>query len=38
LTRREWESVALDAGARYVNIEVVCSNAREHRRRVEARV
>jgi predicted kinase len=37
LTRREWEHVALDAGARYVNIEVVCSDAREHRRRVETR-
>ena len=37
LTRREWERVAGDAGARYVNIEVVCSDLREHRRRVETR-
>lgn len=37
LTRREWERVALDAGTRYVNIEIVCSDAREHRRRVESR-
>lgn len=37
LTRREWERVASDAGARYVNIEVVCSDPQEHRRRVEAR-
>lgn len=36
-TRREWEQVADDAGVRYVNIEVVCSDAREHRRRVETR-
>jgi predicted kinase len=38
LTRREWERVALDVRARYVNIEVVCSDRREHRRRVETRV
>ena len=38
LTRREWEQVALDAGAAYVNIEVVCSDAEEHRRRVETRL
>lgn len=38
LTRREWEQVALDVGARYVNIEVVCSDTEEHRRRVEGRV
>lgn len=37
-TRREWEQVALDAGARYVNIEVVCSDARQHRHRVDTRV
>jgi predicted kinase len=38
LTRREWERVAVDTGARYVNIEVVCSDLREHRRRVETRL
>lgn len=37
LTRREWESVARDAAAAFVNIEVVCSDATEHRRRVETR-
>jgi predicted kinase len=37
LTRREWEGVARDAGARFVNVEVVCSDAREHRQRVETR-
>lgn len=37
LTRREWENVAREAGVRYVNIEVVCSDAREHRRRVDTR-
>lgn len=38
LTRREWEQVARDARADYVNIEVVCTDRREHRRRSEARV
>ncbi|MDO4768514.1 MAG: AAA family ATPase [Pseudomonadota bacterium] len=38
LTRREWEQTALNAGARYVNIEVVCSDEEEHRARVEARL
>ena len=36
-TRRAWEGVASDAGAGYVNIEVVCSDAREHRERIETR-
>lgn len=38
LTRREWEGVARDAGAAYMNIEVVCSDLREHRARAESRV
>jgi len=37
LTRREWERVAGEAGARYVNIEVVCPDLQEHRKRVESR-
>lgn len=37
LTRREWESVAIQQGADFVNIEVICSDAAEHRRRVEQR-
>lgn len=38
LTRREWERVAGENGARYVNIEVVCADRREHRKRVETRL
>jgi predicted kinase len=38
LTRREWEQVARDADARLRNIEVVCSDPRQHRDRVETRV
>lgn len=37
LTRREWEQVARGSNADYVNVEVVCSDAEEHRRRVETR-
>lgn len=37
LTRGEWEAVARDAQARCINIEVICSDAQEHRRRVETR-
>jgi len=37
LTRREWEQVATTSGAAFVNIEVVCTDAREHRKRVETR-
>lgn len=38
LTRREWERVAIDAGARYINIEIVCSDLAEHKRRALSRV
>lgn len=38
LTRSEWESVARNAGTGHLNIEVVCSDAEEHRRRVESRI
>lgn len=37
-TRRAWEHVALDASASFVNIEVRCSDAVEHRWRVEHRL
>lgn len=38
LTRRAWEQVALKSRARHVNIEVICPDAQEHRRRVETRL
>jgi predicted kinase len=38
LTRHEWEQVALGARANYINIEVICSDALEHRQRVETRI
>jgi predicted kinase len=37
LTRHEWQDVALKARAQYVNIEIVCSDPVEHRRRIESR-
>lgn len=37
LTRNEWRSVADRTGVRAVDVEVVCSDADEHRRRVESR-
>jgi predicted kinase len=38
LTRSAWRAVAQRAGVRAVEVEVVCSDAGEHRRRVESRV
>ena len=37
LTRREWEAVAREAHAHHVNIELICADTVEHRRRVETR-
>jgi len=38
LTRLEWENVAVESGAQSVNIEIICSDKVEHRKRVERRV
>jgi predicted kinase len=38
LTRDAWRSVAQRAGVRIVEVEVVCSDLTEHRRRVESRI
>jgi predicted kinase len=37
LTRNAWRDAGLRAGARVVEIEIVCSDGQEHRRRVETR-
>jgi predicted kinase len=37
LTRDEWEMLAHDTQARCVNIEIICSDVLEHRRRIETR-
>ena len=38
LTRDEWHAVASRAGSRVINVEVVCSDLDEHKRRVQSRV
>ncbi|TWD44638.1 AAA family ATPase [Pseudomonas sp. SJZ131] len=37
-SRMAWNDVVLEAGVRLVNIEVICSDKNEHRRRVETRL
>jgi predicted kinase len=38
LTREAWRAVAGRAGVRALEVELVCADAAEHRRRVESRV
>ena len=38
VTRAEWRRVAQRTGKRYIEIEIVCSDQVEHRRRVESRL
>ena len=37
LTRMEWQEVAVANGSVYINIEVICSDEREHKKRAETR-
>lgn len=37
LTRNDWRSVAERAGVRMLDIELVCSDSDEHKRRIESR-
>jgi predicted kinase len=37
LTRQEWEGIAIQNECIYINIEVMCSNNREHQKRCETR-
>jgi len=37
-TRDEWQAVAISASADFENIEIICSNARIHRQRVDSRL
>ncbi|HQV68486.1 MAG TPA: AAA family ATPase [Thermoflexales bacterium] len=37
LTRKEWEGVAIQSNVEFVNIEIKCSDKREHRKRSEQR-
>ncbi len=38
ITRDAWRGVALECGAKYLEIEVICSDQAEHKRRVESRI
>jgi len=38
LTRREWEQTALDARAKFVNIQILCSQEKEHQMRVANKI
>lgn len=37
VTREAWQAVARDNSSRSLDVEVICSDAQEHRRRVETR-
>lgn len=37
ITRDEWRSVANRAGVRVVDVEIMCSDVAEHRRRIQSR-
>lgn len=37
-SRMAWSEIALKAGVRLVNIEVICSDKNEHQRRIETRL
>jgi predicted kinase len=37
LTRKEWNNVALKHNCKYINIEIICSNKMEHKKRIENR-
>ena len=37
ITRRLWEETASAAGARFLSVELICSDAAEHRRRAQQR-
>lgn len=38
ITRKAWREVARDAGRDYREIEIICSDEAEHKRRIESRV
>jgi hypothetical protein len=38
ITRRDYRKVALDLNLPYLEVEVICSDSRQHRKRIETRV
>lgn len=37
LTRNKWEEVAIHNNSLFINIEIICSDKKEHRKRIETR-
>ena len=37
LTRREWEEVAKQNNCQFIHIEIICSDKKEHKKRIETR-
>jgi hypothetical protein len=37
LTRREWQSIAISNNSPYTDIEIICSDKGEHKKRIEER-
>jgi predicted kinase len=37
ITRNAWKNVALDVGVRIVEVELICTDTAEHRRRIDSR-
>ena len=37
LTRREWEEIARNSHSEFTNIEIICSDNEEHKKRIENR-
>lgn len=37
-TRKQWEEVAISNNSSFINIEVICSDKNEHRKRIETRI
>lgn len=38
ITRREWEKIAQSSNCDFINIEIICSDQSEHKKRAESRV
>jgi predicted kinase len=37
ITRQDWQQVAKEANTQFIEIELICSNAKEHQNRIETR-
>ena len=37
ITRNDWQQIAIEANTNFIDIEIVCSNEKEHQHRIETR-